>query len=426
VSSLQQGVAFSEQAVRTYAAMASTPIVLDPVIERLRLRTSVDELAGELVVSVPTETTLIDITATSSNPREAAAIANAVATSMEDVIPGLTSGSSPTARPIVQLQQVQVALTPRSPVAPDPVTVLAIALVAGLFIGLAITVLRQAFDSRVRGSRDLAALTDVPMLAAIPHARTARTRPLTARDDSTGAAGEAFRTLRTRIRFLEASSRRSIVFAPVAEPRSGLPVATNLAWSLAQAGYGVTLVDANLRSPQVNAVLQVSSDVGLSDVLAGQAELTAAVQPTSHPCLSVILAGTRPPNPSELIGSLAMQDVLAALEDQSDYVIIQGPAVLSYTDSVVVGATAQRTVLTVEAGRTRSNQLSAALLSLAKVGVTPQGIVLTNVRGTGLDPGDQISPAERRRVIPLLRGDGSLAPGPTDTDLVGRARRRRQ
>lgn len=424
VSSLQQGVAFSEQAVRTYAAMGSTPVVLDPVIERLRLRTTVDELADSLVISVPVETTLVDITATSSDPRAAAAIANAIAASMEDVIPGLTTGPSSTARPIVQLQQVQTALTPRAPVAPDPATILAVALVAGLFIGLAISVLRQAFDNRVRGSRDLAALTDVPVLAAIPHARTARTRPLTARDDSTGAAGEAFRTLRTRIRFLE-TYRRSIVLAPVAEPRNGLPVATNLAWSLAETGYRVTLVDADLRSPQVGLVLQVNSNVGLSEVLAGQAELPAAVLPTTHPRLSVVLAGSRPSNPSELIGSPAMQSVLDALEDQSDYVIVQGPAVLSYTDSIVVGATAQRTVLTVEAGRTRTYQMSAALLSFAKVGVTPLGIVLTNVRGAGLDFVDQVSPAERRRVVPLLRDSASLISASLEAEPAVRARRKR-
>jgi len=97
---------------------------------------------------------------------------------------------------------------------------------------------------RLRNADDVRALTDVPLLAEIPNRKRGVQHGLAVRDEPTGANGEAFRTLRTNLGFMDPRDRRSLVFSAVAEDRNGAQVPANLAWSLAQAGWSVLLVSA--------------------------------------------------------------------------------------------------------------------------------------------------------------------------------------
>ncbi len=153
--------------------------------------------------------------------------------------------------------------------------------------------------------------------------------------------------------------------------------------------------------------MSVEHERGLSDVLTDQASLQDSLVPTSHPKLSVLLAGTRPPNPSELLGSPQMRKVLAALEQQFDYVVLDAPAVLSYTDAAVVSVIADRTVVSVASGRTRRNELTAAMQSLNNVGTVPVGVVLTRFPNARMDPEAFIRPPDRRVRPPVGESNGA-------------------
>lgn len=394
---LQMGSQYTQRAVNNYAQMATSQVVLNPVIKRLNLTEPRAKLAERIAVTVAEDTTLLQIKVSSTDAAEAANIANGVASSLATVVRDLeTNRSVVGSRNFVRLRQIQVAIAPAQAVSPNVRRVAALGLIVGLLVGLAATILFQSLDTRIRRSRDLWGLTETPLLAVIPKLRRARSHPLVARDDPSGAVGEAFRTLRTNLRFLETSGPRSIVLASATEEKNAVEVAANLAFALAEAGYRVVLVDVDLRHPRVGLIMDVDHRLGLSDVLADQAELDDALVTTSHPKLTALLAGTLPPNPSELLGSTQMRAVLSSLEKRFDYVIVDAPAVLSYTDAAVISVVAERTVLTVASGRTRSNELSAALRALGNVGTKPVGIVLTRVSSARMDPEEYIRPPDRR------------------------------
>ena len=383
VGDLQQGNDFSQQAVKTYAELAKSPLVLGPVIDRLGLDETAGDLAEKLDISVRLETTVFQITSTESDPNRAAQIANAVAESAITVIGQLEATDSVGTVPLVRLDQIQTATVPTGASSPQTRTVLALGLLVGLALGFAITFVAAALDTRVQGAADVTSLTGRPILSYIPINRRGKKHPLIARENPEGRSGEAFRSLRTNLRYLESTDARSVL---VTSPKNGegkSTVAANLAWSLAESSFSVVLVDTDLRNPSVGSLLSVDCPVGLTDVILGEADLPAALVRSAHPELSVLLAGTMRANPSELLGSAELAQIIETLESQFDYVIIDSPPVLSFTDAAVVSVVASGTIVTIASGRTRRDQLRAALLTLANVGVTPLGIVLNRVNSVG-------------------------------------------
>lgn len=375
IGDLQRGAEFSTKAATTYADIVDSATVLGPVAEQLRPQLSADELIEMVTATARESTTLIDIAATGDDPGQAAAVANATAVSATRVIPlleGTTQG-----QPLVQIQQIRPAVEPVSAVSPDAKKVLALGFIVGLCIGLAVTITAQTLDTRIRRVDDVRELTEVPLLAVLPQRARAAQRGLVVRDDPTGAAGEAFRTLRTNVRFLESAQRRSLVFTAVADDRDGALVPLNLAWSLAQAGRRVLLVDLDLRRSTVGEALGIDAGAGLADVLTGRADLPAVIQHVTHPGLRVVLSGTTQASPSDLLSAPILTTVLRRMEQDHDYVILHAPPLLSYTDAAIVSGAAGSTFVTVAAGRNRSHELTTALRALANVRVRPLGLVLT-------------------------------------------------
>ncbi len=427
VGDLQQGNDFSQQAVKTYAELAKSPVVLGPVIDRLGLTDTAEQLALKLDISVRLDTTVFQITSTEPDPERAAQVANAVATSAIDTISTLEASDSVGGVPLVRLDQVQTATVPLEPANPKTRTVLALGLFVGLALGFAITLIAAVLDTRIQGASEIASITDRPLLATIPNHRRAKKNPLIVRSNPEGRSGEAFRTLRTNLRYLESTDARSVL---VTSPRVGegkSTIAANLAWSLAQSNFSVILVDTDLRGPGVAAIVHVEGAVGLTDVILGYARLGDAIQPTDHPDLSVLVAGSDQPNPSELLGSAELATIIETLESRFDYVIIDSPPVLAYTDAAVVSVVASGTIVAITAGKTKRDQLRAALLTLANVGVTPLGTVLNRVHPSGLD----VRPSQSATLLkkgapPVVRESGptrrsrdrSSATG-GETDLSG-------
>lgn len=375
VGDLQRGAEFSTKAVNTYADVVDSATVLGPVAGELRPQVSIDDLVEMVTATARESTTLIDITAVGQDPAQVAAVANAAAASATRIIPALEGTAQ--GRPLVQIQQIRPAVEPVSAVSPELDKVLALGFIVGLCVGLAVTITAQTLDTRIRRIDDVRELTEVPLLAVLPRPDRASHSSLVARDDPTGAAGEAFRTLRTNVRFLEAADRRSLVFTAAAGDRDGALVPLNLAWSLAQAGRRVLLVDLDLRQSTVGEALGIEAGAGLADVLSGRADLPAVTHSTRQPGLRVVLAGTTQPSPSDLLSAPVLTSLLRRMEREHDYVILHAPPLLSYSDAAVVSGAAGATFVTVAAGRNRSHELTTALTALANVRVEPLGLVLT-------------------------------------------------
>jgi capsular exopolysaccharide synthesis family protein len=386
VQDLAQGNTFTQQRVQTYADLVSTPAVLLPVAAALRLNVTSAQLATQVTASAPLNTTLIEITATSPNPKEAADIANATGQSLTSVVEDLETPAKSDATSPVKLTRVQEATVPTAPSSPNVPLNLALGLLVGLALGVGIAVLRETLDTRIRNEHDVEQLSEAPIVGGIAFDPKASSRPLIVQADPRSPRAESFRTLRTNLQFLDVSGgARSFVMTSSVESEGKSTTTANLAIALADAGSRVLIVDADLRRPKLAEYMGLEGAVGLTDVLVGRIELLDAIQPWGRRNMYVLAAGKIPPNPSELLGSKAMVDLIRLFEKEFDYVLFDAPPLLPVTDAAILGKNVGGALVVVAAGRTHKNQLAGSVAALANVDAHVSGIIMTMLPTKGPD-----------------------------------------
>lgn len=373
---LAQSNAYTLSRVLTYAELARSERVLAVVVERLGLDVDELELMRQIeAVPVP-ETTIIQITATSTDPDEAAAIANETATSLASVVDEI-EGTATQASP-VRLTTIAEARPPESASSPSWPLNMLLGGLAALVLATGFVVLRDLLDTRIRSPHDVELATHHPIIGTIAFDERAGERPLVVHDAPHDFRAEAYRSLRTNLLFVdvEGGQRTFVVTSSVAG--EGKTTATaNLAIALAQSGETVLLIDADLRKPKVADTLAIEGRIGLTTVLIGEAEIDDAVQDWGGTGLFVLPAGRVPPNPSELLGSRAMESLLRRLEDEFDWILVDAPPLLPVTDAAVLGTRMSGAIVVAASGKTTRGQLDGALTRLGTVDVSVAGILLT-------------------------------------------------
>lgn len=385
---LVQGTTFARQVVASYVDVVSSALVLAPVVDELSLEVSAPELAKQVTATSPLDTVLIDITVTDENPELAAAITDATAASFTRAVQeelekpvGEGAGASP-----VQITTVQPAVVPTAPVSPNVPLYLALGALLGLAVGIGVAVLRNVVDTRIHSLHDIAAITDAPLLGGIALDPDAKTRPLIVHADPRNPRAESFRSLRTNLQFLtiEGGPRSFVVTS--SGPGEGKSTTTaNLAISLAETGARVALIDGDLRLPKVAEYMGIEGAVGLTDVLIGRVPLQDALQKWGRGKLVVLPAGRIPPNPSELLGSAAMDRVLHTLTEHFDFVLIDSPPLLLVTDAAVVSKKTSGAIIVAASGATKKPELQGAVTSLDRAGASLLGVVVTMLPTKGPD-----------------------------------------
>lgn len=195
------------------------------------------------------------------------------------------------------------------------------------------------------------------------------------------AAAEAYRTLRTNVRFATLDRPARTLLVVGAGVDEGAPVvAANLALAFAQNGQRVVLVDADLRRPSLHRLLGLAAGDGLSDALLADRVEAPPVRPAGVEGLGVLIAGTQPPNPAELLGSPRMQRLVAALAARYDLTILVAPPVTAVADAAVLAPQVDGVVLVLAAGRTRRETAVRAKEQLAHVQARLLGAVLYGAR----------------------------------------------
>lgn len=376
---LSQGATYAERTVTSYVKVATTAVVLQPVIDELSLDLTPERLARKLTVTSPASTQIITVTASDDSPTQAAALSNAVAQKLLAAVDELAPAGPDGAR-LVSATIIDSAAAPASPASPRPTVNLALGGLLGLLLGAGQAILRSTLDTRIRTSDDVEDVTDAPILASIGRIEINAQRA-GAPGDANWANAEAYRRLRTNVGFVSLGGERraSIVVTSSVSDEGKTQTAINLARVLAHAGDSVLLVDADLRRPQVARRIGLDGDLGLSDVLTGHAtldELTIDIGP-DH--LAVLPAGAVPPNPSELLGSRAMAQLIEAAERKYDYVLFDTPPLLPVTDAVVLAAQTGGAIVVARSGIVRKPLLERALEILDAGDVTMLGVVLNDV-----------------------------------------------
>ncbi|WP_022869707.1 polysaccharide biosynthesis tyrosine autokinase [Yaniella halotolerans] len=386
VGDLVQGSNFARQAVASYVEVATSAIVLEQVKEELSLAESVRSLASRMRVSTPADTVLMDITVTDEDPRQAAEIANTAGEALTEVVENEIEASDGQGSGAVQVSIVQPGTVPDSPVSPRPLLNGVVGLILGTVLSLIAAILRALLDTRLRTVDEVEAAANAPVLAGIAYDRDIDKRPLVVHSARLNPRAESFRSLRTNLQFVATEDGARVFAISSSVPDEGkTTTAANLAIALAETGASVVLVDADLRKPSIASIMGLEGGAGLTDVLIGRAELRDVLQPWGRAELAVLPSGQIPPNPSELLGSAAMQRVVNALGETVDYVVIDTPPILPVTDAAVVSRFATGTMLVAAAGSTKQLEVEAAVEKLAVSGVRLLGVVVTKLPTKGPD-----------------------------------------
>ncbi|MDQ2650415.1 MAG: polysaccharide biosynthesis tyrosine autokinase [Actinomycetota bacterium] len=285
---------------------------------------------------------------------------------------------------ITQQSGVQVltfAEAPDAPVSPKPVRDVSLALVLGLVLGVGLAFLVDSLDERIRTVADLDRISGgLPTMALIPfNERGTGHDYVAARDDPGSAQAEAFRSLRTAVKFASVDRPlRAIQITSANQGEGKTTVVSNLAMALAHGGERTAVICCDLRRPTVQERFVVSVSPGLTDVLAGEFALDSAVRRYT-PNLVILPAGTAPRNPSELLSANRTTSVVKALVDQTDIVVLDAPPVLPVTDALVVSRMADATLVVVDARSTTRKALLRTLQLLDQVNAPVIGLVLNGV-----------------------------------------------
>jgi succinoglycan biosynthesis transport protein ExoP len=384
-SDLLQGSAFTQNRVKSYTDMVTSPRVLIPVIKHLGLGITPDQLATSITADSPLDTVLINLTVTNKNPQIASDVANATADSLGTQVTALEKPSGEQASP-VHISSLRTATVPTVPSSPNVKLNLALGLLMGLALGVLLAVLREVLDTQVRSEADVQKVTSASVIARIGFDNEAHTHPLMMQSSPQSHHSEAFRRLRTNLQFLDIADRPKAIVVTSSLPGEGKSTtAINLAITLADAGSRVALIDADLRRPSIAEYMGLEGEVGLTTVLIGQADIQDAVQPWGNGSLHVLPSGQVPPNPSELLGSRSMANLLEQLAGQYDMVLIDTPPLLPVTDAAILAKISGGALVVAGADTLHRQQLADGLSSLEDVGARVLGVVLNRLRDK---PGD--------------------------------------
>ena len=287
---------------------------------------------------------------------------------------------------------VDYAGEPRRPVKPQRTLILALSVLLGLMLGVMAVFLRRALFSTLDDPQEFERRFGLPVYANVPVSGNQKKifgslkdairgmRTLEKRAESDPAL-EAVKSLRTALHFGLHDATNNIVL--ITGPRPGLGksfVASNLAATLASAGRKVALVDGDLRRGTVHEYMGLSRRDGLSDVLAGRATLEGALRTPEEGGPHVLTSGTIPPNPSELLSTAAMKNLVQQLGAEHDVVIIDSPPNLAVADSSVLAQLAGSTLVVLRGATHPPREIAESLKRLALVGAQVRGVVFNMVK----------------------------------------------
>jgi len=385
---LYQGSRYSQERVVSYTELLTGETLANRTIDRLNLDMTADELRKRVTATSKQNTVLISVSVLDESPVRARDIANAMSDEfvvMARELETPSKGARPEARVIVE----QRASIPKYPVLPRKSLNIALGLFLGGALGIGLAALRDQLDNTVKDRETLENITGTGVVGAIPFDKGRRDQPAISFDTDNSPPAEAFRKLRTNLQFLSVDDPARLIAVASSVPNEGKSTtAINIALALAEAEHEVVLVDGDLRKPSLDKYMDIVGSVGFSTVLSGSASLDEALQKSQFTRLTVLAAGTTPPNPSELLGSQTAKKILNELRGKFDYVIVDTPPLLAVTDGAVLATSADGTLLLVRAGEARREQVENAVGSLRYVGATVLGSILSMVpasRGSSYD-----------------------------------------
>ncbi len=267
------------------------------------------------------------------------------------------------------------------PIAPQPMRSALLAAVVGLMVAAGIIFLVEFLDDTIRDPQEITRRWGIPIMGLIVAYKSSKGEALVTVKHPRSPVSEAFRSLRTNLQFagIDTPVRTLLVTSP--SPADGkTTIVANLASVIAQSGRNVVMVDADLRRPRIHKMFQLSNRVGLTDqFIRTQDRFDGSLKSTEVANLHAITSGNLPPNPSELLSSGRMSEILKQLSDQFNTVIVDSPPTLLVTDALVLASRVDGVLLVVKPSVTKWGSLRQSIEQLERVKANLLGIVVNDV-----------------------------------------------
>ncbi|MBX3089092.1 MAG: polysaccharide biosynthesis tyrosine autokinase [Cryobacterium sp.] len=406
-----QNLALSK--VTSYIQYGTSRAVAQRTIDKLGLKTTPESLVGRISVTNPAETPIIKVTASSSDPEGARDLATAWLSEMVAQIKevetttktvettdadGNTVETVQTVEPLLNLVPIDSAILPDSPSSPNVRLALLIGGLLGLALGVGYALLKHQLDRRVRSAEVVERETGVAVVGAVPANRgfegdsriipvgVSRSEERDKHVTEGRSTAEALRELRTNLQFMDVDNPPRIIVVTSPVPGDGKStIAANLAVTVALSGQKVVLIDGDLRRPMISTIFNLPTGGGLSDVLAGRAVIGDVLHTWSGASnLQIVTAGRTPPNPSEVLGSERMNQLIHWFAENS-LVIIDAPPLLAVTDATILANRADGALVVTSVGSTTYELLEKALGTLKRANARAMGIILNRIPKRGVD-----------------------------------------
>jgi capsular exopolysaccharide synthesis family protein len=294
---------------------------------------------------------------------------------------------------------IDEALIPSSPVSPNKRMNLILGVLIGLGLGIGLTFVIEYFDNSIKTIDEVERL-GFTLLAAIPRiereklekkierkwesfelleAKSIESRLVT-HFDPKSPISEAYRTLRTNLQFSKIEKVMKTILITSSGPKEGKSTTVaNLAITLAQLGSKVALVDTDLRRPVLHSIFGIEKEDGLTNYMMGNVSFEKILKSTFMENLTLVSCGVLPPNPSELLGSEKMENLLKKLRLQFDFILFDSPPVIAVTDAAILSTKIDSTLLVISAGHTNREAVIRAKSLLENVNTKVLGAILNNV-----------------------------------------------
>lgn len=283
----------------------------------------------------------------------------------------------------VNVRVVDKAETPTQPIKPRKAMNMLLALVLGITAGTGLAFFAEYLDNTLKTPDDVARFLHTPYLGMIPSIDDIKSNSMAevfVHNDPKSVASESVRGLRSNLLFSKADQMPQVVLLTSATPKEGKTlVAVNLGTAMAQAGCKTLLIGSDMRRPRAHKILEIDNGAGLSNILSGVSGIEEFIKPTGIPNLDIITAGPVPPNPSELLGSKRMPELIATLRERYEHIIIDTPPATAVTDAAILAQHADGVVIISKAFVTPKELVRSAIEALQKVNAKIFGVVLNSV-----------------------------------------------
>lgn len=365
---------YAQKVVNTYISFLQTKQFYKQVVEKSELNFTPDKLKNMTHIQSVNNTEIFEISVTADHPYEAFRFVEVMQEIVPELIQSIKTGT--------KIRIVDPAVMPEKPSAPNIMVNTMVGGASGLLASIIGSIIWEIINIKVNNKEDLLKRYELPILGMIPSfeerkntketwhklitwirtRKWERKNDYLLNDNSNFIITEAYKTLRTNLRFtLRGSGCKKIIVSSPTPEDGKTTTSINLAIAIAQTGAKVLVMDCDLRKGRIHQYFKIKNTLGLSDILSGMVDEKKIIKETEQNNINVIPLGRIPPNPTELLASTQMEELLGKLDQLYDYIIIDTPPVNIVSDALSLTKLTDGVLIVVREGVTTYPNISGAI-----------------------------------------------------------------